>query len=151
MAEERALIVTRRDSVPVRKSTVVIVPIAVYEREATKASSVESASTKAAAVEAAPAGVAAVEAATTSAMDSAALETAALGRRRVCTECSEGARASNVAIVFGIISKSSENARTARRCAVLELNELLLDGKEHPKGADFVNGRPNEESVGLCR
>jgi hypothetical protein len=91
LAEERALIVTRRDSVPVRKSTVVIVPIAVYEREATKTSSVESSSMEAAAVDAASAGVAAVQAATTSAIDSVALETGVLGRRRVCTECSEGA------------------------------------------------------------
>ena len=26
--------------------------------------------------------------------------------------------------------------------AAFELNELLLDGKEHPKDADFVNGAP---------
>jgi hypothetical protein len=53
-------------------------------------------------------------------------------------------RMSNVAIVFGIITKSSEkrshrwNARGLG--AAFELNEWLLDGKEHPKGADFVNG-----------
>jgi hypothetical protein len=53
-------------------------------------------------------------------------------------------RASNVAIVFGIIRKSSEKCP---HCwsehgggAALELNERLLKGKEHPKGADFVNG-----------
>jgi len=54
-------------------------------------------------------------------------------------------RMSNVAIVFGIIRKSSEKRS---RCwganaavvhfAAFELNEWLLDGKEHPKDADFV-------------
>ena len=39
LAEERAFIVTRRESVPVGKATIAIVPVAVYERESTVASS----------------------------------------------------------------------------------------------------------------
>jgi hypothetical protein len=53
---------------------------------------------------------------------------------------------SNVAIVFGIIRKSSEKRRRAAGAntvvvhfAAFELIEWLLDGKEHPKDADFVN------------
>ena len=84
LAEERALIVTRRDSVPVG-TTVVIVPVAVHEPVSNEASSVGSSS-----VEAAPMGVAAMEAATTSAIEAVALEAGALGRRQVCTDCSEG-------------------------------------------------------------
>jgi hypothetical protein len=85
LAEERALIVTRRDSVPVGKSTVVIVPVAVHQPVSTEASSVGSSS-----VEAAPMGVAAMEAATTSPIEAVALEAGAMGRRQVCTDCSEG-------------------------------------------------------------
>ena len=89
LAEKRALIVTRRNSVPVGISTAVTVPVAAHESISNKASSVEAAPVEVSSVEAAPMGATAMEVATASTMEAAAPGTAALGRSQVCAGCSK--------------------------------------------------------------
>jgi hypothetical protein len=75
LAEERALIVTGRDSVPIAISIVVAVSVAAHEPT-------DDSFMNASSVDAAAIAVAATE--------TTALETFALSRSRVCDGCSEG-------------------------------------------------------------
>jgi hypothetical protein len=88
LAEERAFIVPRSDSVPVGISIVVPVSRAVHEPVSNEASSVEAAPM--AAMEVATASTMKAAAPETAASEIAAPEIAALGRSQVCAGCSEG-------------------------------------------------------------
>jgi hypothetical protein len=95
LAEERAFIVPRSDSVPVGISIVVPVSRAVHEPVSNEASSVEAAAMGATAMEVATASTMKAAAPETAAPEIAASEIAApeiaaLGRSQVCAGCSEG-------------------------------------------------------------
>lgn len=77
LAEERARIVTGRDSVPVGRSAVVPVSVAIHDPKSNEAWSVESSSVEASSVEAVPMGAASMEFATAPTLDVAAPETVA--------------------------------------------------------------------------